>query len=87
MQTTRRSRRWALSAGGGATLGLSALAARLTGGTTLLTPDKGNELFAPAWTCDPGPLERVTEGRWKAEVDLAQGSRETAEWYRRAGWV
>jgi nucleoside-diphosphate-sugar epimerase len=68
-------------------LAASALAARLTGGTTLLTPDKGNELFAPAWTCDPGPLERVTEGRWKAEVNLAQGSRETAEWYRTAGWV
>ena len=27
MQDTRRSRRWALSAGGGATLGLTALAA------------------------------------------------------------
>lgn len=68
-------------------LATSALAARLTGGTTLLTPDKGNELFAPAWTCDPGPLERVTEGRWKAMVSLEQGSRETAAWYRTAGWV
>lgn len=65
----------------------SGLAARLTGGTTLLTPDKGNELFAPAWTCDPAPLERVTQGRWKAEVNLERGTRETAEWYRKAGWV
>jgi nucleoside-diphosphate-sugar epimerase len=65
----------------------SALAARLTGGTTLLTPDKGNELFAPAWTCDPGPLERATAGRWQAEYDLEQGARETAAWYRQAGWL
>jgi nucleoside-diphosphate-sugar epimerase len=68
-------------------LATSALAARLSGGTTLLTPDKGNELFAPAWTCDPGPLEQVTRGRWKAEVDLERGTRETADWYLRAGWV
>lgn len=68
-------------------LATSALAARLTGGTTLLTPDKGNELFAPAWTCDPGPLERVTSGRWKAGTSLERGSQETAEWYRKAGWV
>ncbi len=68
-------------------LATSALAARLTGGTTLLTPDKGNELFAPAWTCDPTPLERVTGGRWRAEVDLKEGTRETAEWYQQAGWV
>lgn len=68
-------------------LAIAALAARLTGGTTLLTPDKGNELFAPAWTCDPGGLERVTEGRWTAEYDLERGARHTADWYREAGWL
>jgi nucleoside-diphosphate-sugar epimerase len=68
-------------------LAVTALAARLTGGTTLLTPDKGNELFAPAWTCDPGGLERVTEGRWTAEYDLERGVRQTAAWYREAGWL
>ena len=72
---------------GGAALSLTALAARLTGGTTLLTPDKGKELFAAAWTCDPGPLERVTEGRGKARIDLNTGTRETAAWYQEAGWL
>ncbi len=72
---------------GTAALSLSALAARLTGGTTLLTPDKGKELFAPAWTCDPAPLEQVTGGRWSAQYDLLRGTRETAAWYREAGWL
>jgi nucleoside-diphosphate-sugar epimerase len=68
-------------------LGITSFTARLTGRTTLLSPDKGNELFAPAWTCDPGPLERVTGGEWKASTNLEQGARETAEWYRKAGWL
>jgi len=72
---------------GGATLSLTSLAARLTGGTTLLTPDKGKELFAPAWTCDPGPIERVTGGSWRARYDLETGTRVTAAWYREAGWL
>ena len=70
-----------------AALATTALAARLTGGTTLLTPDKGNELFAPAWTCDPVPLERVTGGTWRARFDLEGGARDTAAWYRKAGWA
>lgn len=72
---------------GGAALSLTGLAARLAGGTTLLTPDKGKELFAPAWTCDPAPLERVTGGAWSAQYDLAEGTQMTAGWYREAGWL
>jgi nucleoside-diphosphate-sugar epimerase len=69
----------------GATLGLTSTAARLTGGTTLLTPDKANEFFAAAWTADPAPLSAATG--WRATHDLASGAEATAAWYRAAGWV
>lgn len=35
--------------------------------------------------CTPERLER--ELGWKAEVDLARGIRETADWYAREGWI
>lgn len=66
-------------------LRLSSTAARLTGGTTLLTPDKANEFFAPAWTADPTPLELATG--WRASHDLATGAAATAAWYRAEGWL
>lgn len=66
-------------------LGLASTAARLTGGTTLLTPDKANEFFAPAWTADPAPLESATG--WRARHTLASGAEATAAWYRAAGWL
>jgi len=69
----------------GVLFGITATAARLTGGTTLLTPDKANELFAAAWTADPEPLTAATG--WRAEYDLLRGTRATAEWYRSAGWL
>lgn len=59
--------------------------ARLTGRTTVLTADKGNELFQPAWTCDPSALTAATG--WSAGTPLAEGARQTLDWYRRAGWV
>jgi nucleoside-diphosphate-sugar epimerase len=59
--------------------------AGLTGRTTLLNRDKGNEFFAPAWTCEPGPLERATG--WRAMHDLRSGAAATVEWYRQARWL
>ncbi|HEX7024443.1 MAG TPA: NAD-dependent epimerase/dehydratase family protein [Gemmatimonadales bacterium] len=64
-------------------LAVTSSAARLTGRATLLTRDKANELFAPAWTCDSGPLSEATG--WRAEHDLASGAAATAAWYRDAG--
>jgi len=61
-------------------LGVTGTLARLTGRATVLTPDKAKEFFAPAWTCDPGPLTAITG--WKAEFDLARGAAATAAWYR-----
>lgn len=60
-------------------------AARLTGRTTILTADKANEFFQPAWTGDPATLTRDTG--WAATRDLASGLAETYRWYRTAGWL
>jgi nucleoside-diphosphate-sugar epimerase len=60
-------------------------AARLTGHTTILTADKANEFFQPAWTGDPSPLTRDTG--WQAAHDLRSGLEETYQWYRAAGWL
>jgi nucleoside-diphosphate-sugar epimerase len=60
-------------------------AARLTGQTTILTVDKANEFFQPAWTGDPEPLARDTG--WHATRNLETGLAETYAWYRTAGWL
>jgi nucleoside-diphosphate-sugar epimerase len=60
-------------------------AARLTGGTTLLTADKANEFFAEAWVCSSAALQRDTG--WVAQHDLELGLQHTARWYRGAGWL
>jgi nucleoside-diphosphate-sugar epimerase len=59
--------------------------ARLAGRTTILTADKANEFFQPAWTGDPAPLTRDTG--WRAARDLRTGLEETYRWYRTAGWL
>jgi nucleoside-diphosphate-sugar epimerase len=68
-----------------AVLAMTGAVARLSGRATLLNPDKGRELFQPAWTCDPTLLERTVG--WRAEHDLARGAVLTAEWYRQHGWL
>lgn len=64
---------------------LAETAARLSGRPTLLTTDKANEFFAPAWTADPAPIAR--DAGWEAEHDLDTGLRRTAAWYREQGWL
>jgi nucleoside-diphosphate-sugar epimerase len=64
---------------------LTEAAARLAGHTTILTADKANEFFQPAWTGDPTPLLRDTG--WQAAHDLRSGLEETYRWYRTAGWL
>lgn len=60
-------------------------AARAVGQTTLLSPDKVAELLASAWTCSSATLEAETG--WRARTSLAEGLRQTAAWYREAGWL
>jgi dihydroflavonol-4-reductase len=64
---------------------LAGTAARAAGRTTLLSIDKANEILAGDWTCTPARLESATG--WEARTDLAAGLRQTAEWYRAAGWL
>ncbi len=66
-------------------LTLTGAAAHLTGRATILTRDKANEFFQPAWTGDPTPCMRDTG--WTAEIDLKRGLAETCGWYRSAGWI
>jgi dihydroflavonol-4-reductase len=70
---------------GRAVLSLTEAAARLTGQSTILTSDKGNEFFQPAWTGDPTALTRDTG--WRAGYDLKSGLAQTYRWYREAGWL
>jgi nucleoside-diphosphate-sugar epimerase len=52
---------------------------------TILTADKANEFFQPAWTGDPAPLTR--DSGWTAAHDLRSGLADTYRWYRSAGWL
>jgi nucleoside-diphosphate-sugar epimerase len=66
-------------------LGITETAARLTGQTTILTTDKANEFFQPAWAASPAQLTGDTG--WRAARDLRTGLAETYRWYRSAGWL
>ena len=70
---------------GRALLSLTGASARFMQQVTILTPDKANEFFQPAWTGDPGPLTRDTG--WHATHDLERGLTDTYQWYRQAGWL
>jgi dihydroflavonol-4-reductase len=70
---------------GRALLSLTEAGARLARQPTILTTDKANEFFQPAWTGDPTPLAR--DCGWRAAYDLTSGLADTYQWYRRAGWL
>lgn len=66
-------------------LRLTEAGARLTGKTTILTADKANEFFQPAWTGDPASL--IRDCGWQPAYDLRRGLADTYQWYRNAGWL
>lgn len=68
-----------------ALLAVTGTAAHLAGAATILTPDKANEFYQPAWTGDPFPLTRDTG--WHATYDLQRGLGDTYRWYQEAGWL
>jgi dihydroflavonol-4-reductase len=70
---------------GRALLAVTESSARLTRQVTILTTDKANEFFQPAWTGDPSPLTR--DAGWRARYDLSSGLSDTYRWYREAGWL
>ncbi len=50
-----------------------------------LTRDKVHEMAQPYWVCSSGGLHQ--DLGWSARVDIREGARLTAEWYRREGWI
>ena len=56
------------------------------GQTTILTADKANEFFQPAWTGDPGAADAGT--RAGAPLATSRPAWPTpTQWYRTAGWL
>ena len=72
-------------AAGRALLRATEAGAQLARRPTILTTDKANEFFQPAWTADPTPFTRDTG--WRALHDLESGLADTCQWYRGAGWL
>jgi nucleoside-diphosphate-sugar epimerase len=70
---------------GRALLSVTEAAARLSRKPTILTTDKANEFFQPAWTGDPAPLTR--DSGWTATRNLQSGLADTYRWYREARWL
>ncbi len=70
---------------GRALLSVTEASARLTRHATILTTDKANEFFQPAWTGDPTALTR--DSGWHAAYDLRTGLADTYQWYRKTGWL
>lgn len=58
---------------------------RLRGAPGVFDRDKASELLADGWLCETDAA-RVELG-FTARTSLAEGLRETAEWYRREGWL
>lgn len=58
---------------------------RLLDRAVIFDRDKARELLAPGWTCET-EAARLGFG-FEAQTPLADGLRETAEWYRAYGWL
>jgi dihydroflavonol-4-reductase len=70
---------------GAAALSVTGAVAFFSGRRTILTRDKANEFFQPAWTGDPAPCIRETG--WTPTYNLRNGLADTYRWYRSAGWL
>lgn len=64
---------------------LSEAAAAALGRATIFNRDKARELLAAGWLCSTRRAER--ELGFRTQIDLESGLRETAQWYRRKGWL
>lgn len=66
--------------------GAGALAERfggLVGGTGVFSREKADEMLAEAWVCDLAGAEQLLP----RATPLAEGTAETARWYRTQGWI
>ncbi len=55
------------------------------GARAKLTPDRAAYFSHPDWVADP--VRAALPAIWRAEVPTDQGLAETANWYRREGWL
>jgi uncharacterized protein YbjT (DUF2867 family) len=62
---------------------IDTLRARASGGLPTLSFDRASYLAHPDWTTDSGPIRAL--GLWAPAVGLADGLRQTADWYRKEG--
>lgn len=67
--------------------GLGTLTSALGGGSRpgQLDRRRARDLTERAWTCSPEKAERVLG--WSPVYDAERGLKETADWYRRQGWL
>lgn len=80
----RRARRLRVPHGALGLLGrLVDLGSQVSGRASLLGSQRLREVGARHWVCTPGRFERLTG--WRAAVDLEEGFRRTAAWYRAQG--
>ena len=66
-------------------LGFSRADRMLRRGKAKLTADRVNYLTHPDWTCDP--VKAPPASFWTPRIETEAGLAETAEWYRREGWL
>jgi nucleoside-diphosphate-sugar epimerase len=57
---------------------------RLTGRLPVVNAEKVRDILQPYWICD---IARLREAGYTPRIGLAQGIRETVEWYLREGWL
>jgi nucleoside-diphosphate-sugar epimerase len=68
-----------------ATAAANALAARLIGGTPMLTPGKAREILHGDW--GSAAERQPPPDLWQPGIGLEQGFRDTVTWYRDRGWL
>jgi len=61
------------------------MAARLTKKPTLLSSQKLIEVRQTAWLCSNRKIKEKL--RWKPEISLENGIKQTADWYLKEGWI
>lgn len=63
----------------------SEVAARILRRQATLTRDKAREIVQAGWACDPSRARQ--ELGFEAQIPHDEGLRETASWYKQAGWL
>ena len=64
---------------------VSETAAGLVGRSSIFNRDKARELLAPGWLCETEAARAALN--FEADIPLADGLRDTAQWYREQGWL